>query len=440
MVAAKQQPSQGVGVIGQRRVAGTQRFGRCRRRRSQRTLTARRMPVATIEGSPLISIAQGDTNGDGIEDMVIGAGPGSAPMVQVIDGATGSLRLDLLAFDATVRSGVEVAVGDMTGDGLADIVAVSGPGTAPVVRLFHGTSGALIRAFSAMPPDFAGGLHVAAGDVNSDGYADIIVGVGPSNTPLVQVFDGLTADVIRQFLAYTPAFVGGVYVAAGDVNGDGIADIITGAGAGGGPHVKVFDGVTNDLTSTFGSFFAYGPEFSGGARVAAGDLNGDGRAEIITGAGPGGGPHVRVFDAAGGTEIYGLYAFEESFGGGVFVAGPSPLRRMAVDAPAQNAEVQGNGFAVTGWALGDSVRGGTGVDAVHVWAYPAAGGAPILVGVATHGDSRPDVAAAFGGEFTRSGFHLTGTLPPGAYHLVVFARNGTTHMFDNRQVVGIVVR
>ena len=105
-------------------------------------------------------------------------------------------------------------------------------------------------------------------------------------------------------------FAGGVHVAAGDVDGDGRTDIITGAGPGGGPHVEVFSGA--DVTrfelfspydaafyeSVLGGFFAYDPFFPGGVHVAAGDVDGDGRADIITGAGPGGGPHVEFFNGA----------------------------------------------------------------------------------------------------------------------------------------------
>jgi hypothetical protein len=104
-------------------------------------------------------------------------------------------------------------------------------------------------------------------------------------------------------------------VAAGDVNGDGKADIITGAGAGGGPHVQVFDGANGNVLA---SFFAYGTSFTGGVRVAAGDVNGDGKADVITGAGPGGGPHVRVFDIPSLTQLRGFFAFT-GFTGGVFV-------------------------------------------------------------------------------------------------------------------------
>ena len=137
-------------------------------------------------------------------------------------------------------------------------------------------------------------MFVAAGDVNGDGKADIIVAPDSGAPPIVRVFDGNTSNAIRTFFAYSPFFLGGVHVAAGDVNGDGRADIITGAAPGGGPHVKIFDGTNLNLLQ---SFFAYDPAFLGGVFVGAGDVNGDGRVDIITGAGPGGAPHVKVFDS-----------------------------------------------------------------------------------------------------------------------------------------------
>src|SRR5437762_3101707 len=85
-----------------------------------------------------------------------------------------------------------------------------------------------------------------------------------------------------------------VIVAAGDVNGDGYPDVVCAAGPGGAPNVRVFDGRDGTpLGGPFASFFPYDPAFSGGAFVAAGDVNGDGLADVITGAGPGGGPDVK---------------------------------------------------------------------------------------------------------------------------------------------------
>ena len=104
---------------------------------------------------------------------------------------------------------------------------------------------------------------------------------------------GETGREILGFMAYDPSYTGGVWVAAGDVNGDGFADIVTGAGIGGGPHVNVFDGRTGQSIM---AFFAYADSLRDGVTVAATDINGDGRAEIVTGAGLGGAPHVRAFN------------------------------------------------------------------------------------------------------------------------------------------------
>ncbi len=81
--------------------------------------------------------------------------------------------------------------------------------------------------------------------------------------------------------------------------------------------MKVFDG--GNANVVLQSFLAYSASFSGGVRVGAIDRNGDGRAEILTGAGPGGGPHVRAFDALTAAQLDSFFAFDANFSGGLWV-------------------------------------------------------------------------------------------------------------------------
>ncbi len=118
---------------------------------------------------------------------------------------------------------------------------------------------------------------------------------------------------------------------------------------------------------------------------------------------------------------------------------PVPAPRMSVDVPATGSTVA-NGFTVGGWALDLGSSSGTGVDSVQVWAYPTTGAAPMFVGVATQGVSRPDVGTAFGNaRFGSSGYTLAGTLPAGSYNLAVFAHSTVTGTFNNSKSVRVTV-
>lgn len=151
------------------------------------------------------------------------------------------------------------------------------------------------------------GSPVAKGDVNGDGVADLIAGAGAGMPPMVVVTDGKTGAKLQSFLAYPATFKGGVRVAVGDVNGDGAADIVTGAGPGAGPHVKVFDGKTGAVIR---SWMAYEASYSGGVSVAVQDRNGDGAADIITTASPNaqGLAHVKVFSGKDGSMLSSSFA------------------------------------------------------------------------------------------------------------------------------------
>ena len=264
-----------------------------------------------------VRVATGDVDGDGRADVVTGAGPGAASHVKVFSGANEAELRSFFAYDGAFTGGVYVAAGDVDGDGVADIVTGAGAGGGPHVKVFSGATGAELRSFFAFDVGFTGGVRVAAGDVNGDGLADIVAGAGAGGLSHVKVFSGATGAELYSFVAFASGFTGGVYVAAGDIDGDGHADVVTGAGPGGGPHVKVFSGATGSETA---SFLAYDPSFGGGVSVAASDVDGDGRADIVTGAGPGAGPHVKVFSGNTGAVLSSFFAYDAGFTGGVFVA------------------------------------------------------------------------------------------------------------------------
>jgi len=155
--------------------------------------------------------------------------------------------------------------------------AFTGPGTAMTVKVYDPT-GAQVASFVPFADFVGGSVNVAVGDVNGDGTQDIAVGAGDGGGPIIRVFDGAALPGITrplfELIPYDPGLRGGVNVALGDINGDGKADIISGAGNGGGPHVKAFSGADNGATLLL-SFMAYELTFRGGVRVGTGDFGGD---------------------------------------------------------------------------------------------------------------------------------------------------------------------
>jgi hypothetical protein len=250
--------------------------------------------------------------------LVVGADAASPPLVRLIDPTTRAVESQFLAFEPNFFGGVRVAVGDVNGDGHKDLIAAAGPSGGPVVKVFDGTTGAVLSTFFAYAPTFTGGVNVAAADLNGDGKAEVITGAGGGGGPMVHVFNGLTGVEKAAFFAYDPSVRGGVRVAAGDLDGDGKAEIVTGPGFGGGPNVRAFRLAGPNDARTVSGFFALDPSFTVGLYVASADLDGDGKAEIVVGAGAGGGPQVGVF-SADGNKLASYFAYAADFRGGVRV-------------------------------------------------------------------------------------------------------------------------
>jgi hypothetical protein len=276
-----------------------------------------------------VKIAMADVNNDGTPDLITGTGVGSPPHVKVFDGLTFQEIFSFFAYDPSLQTGVNVAAGDVDGDGFADIITGVAGNAPSHVKVFSGATGAEIRSFYAYDPRSLVGVSVAAGDFNNDGMSDIVTGAGPGAGSHVKVFDSATGREVRSFFAFDPSALTGVFVATGDVNGDGVVDIITSPAQTSTPFVIVLDGVTNQTIFGFFVNQNFAPSavssvpVQQGVRVASTDIDGDGIAEIIVGKGsPGDLPRVFIYKTVPSfNPVIDFLIFEGSFAGGIFVAG-----------------------------------------------------------------------------------------------------------------------
>ena len=241
-----------------------------------------------------------DFDSDGVNDIVAAAGPGGGPRISIFSGANGNILLDFFAYNPSFSGGVFVASGDVTGDGVPDLVTGAGATGGPHVIVWDGASlthnsPTSKASFFAYAPTFLGGVSVATGDLAGDGVREIITGAGIGGAPQVNVYSSGSFSLIHSFFAYDIHFSGGIFVAAGDLTGDHHAEIITGTGQGGDAKVNLFDGQNFQM---LGSFSPYQQGYNGGVRVGAVDYYGTGKQNIITGAGNniGQNPNVKIFD------------------------------------------------------------------------------------------------------------------------------------------------
>jgi SpoIID/LytB domain protein len=255
-----------------------------------------------------VFVAAGHLSGD-VDRIVTGADKGGGPHVRVLDTNGDTTGVEFMAYDPKFSGGVRVAVCHFGEDATDSIVTSPGAGGGPHVRTFDADGTPHGGGFMAYDPSFTGGVYVGCGDIDPTNPGDeIITGAGAGGGPHVKVFDR-EGGLRGQFMAYDPKFTGGVRVAGSGPN------VVTAPGPGGGPHVRLFNLVGVDM----GGWMAYDPSFTGGVYVGGGNVSGDAVEEVITGAGDPGGPHVRVWNQQG-NEIAGFMAFQTSSDHGARVA------------------------------------------------------------------------------------------------------------------------
>lgn len=219
-----------------------------------------------------VNVALGDLDGDGRAEIVTGSGYGGSPQVRIFD-VKGKLLRSFMAYDNSFRGGVQVTVADIDGDKKAEIIVAPGPGVGSrnEVRVFSATGGSasggnrqfvLQKSFTAFPLSVRGGINLAVGDLEGDGKPEIVVAPQSGVSPEVRIYSA-SGSWQRAFLVYPDAFLGGVNLTIGDLDRDGSAEIVVGPGAGGGPHVKIING----FGQVKDQLFPYDPAFRGGVKV-----------------------------------------------------------------------------------------------------------------------------------------------------------------------------
>jgi len=232
----------------------------------------------------LSKIGVADLNADGYLDVV--TANCYANSVSVLLGMPGG-QLGTSTFYATDTGPSHVAVGDVNSDGRPDIITANGYNSFPQIQTISvllATSGGFATKTDYALSSRACGL--ALGDVTGDGLADIVIGTMPQVTVLPQAAGGgFTSLITYPSPVSSPNLTGGNLLLQ-DVNADGHLDLIT-------------SGVTVSLGRAGGGF-GNAITYPAGARPVAGDLNNDGMIDLVT-TGPRGGTFSVLLGQAGGT-------------------------------------------------------------------------------------------------------------------------------------------
>jgi hypothetical protein len=446
-------------------------------------------------------LTSGDVTGDGIYDVLVGVP--SQNLAFLFPGTTGTILGaapgSFTGVSAGDEAGTSLRILDIDGDGKSDL-AIGAPGVdgpaggrsnSGAVYVFLGpvtvgplSVGAAQVVFFGAAANLRSGTALAAGDINRDAPNDIVIlapggssgsgeldiyygrsrgSIGVAQPDFRRFVDFATAGQVSRRIFGDPALGPITSAQVFEVTGEGARDIIVGVAAAEAGAGKLFFTISPRLRITPTSFSLVVNE--GGSVTSSVPVQVLNESTVVIGWQTSvTQPWLSTSPTAGSadeTHPSQFYIVAASQGlspgvhtGTVRVSSTSPDleltrevsvtltvtgARLAIDAPSEGATVN-NGFSILGWAIDLAAPSGTGVSAVHAYAYPASG-PPIFLGIATYGGARPDVGAFYGDRFTNSGYSRTvANLTPGvSYQISVFAKSTVTNSFANSASVNITV-
>jgi len=257
---------------------------------SNGTLTATGQSFNPFPGyTGTIRTTVADFSGDGVPDYAFVTGSGTAAEVRIVNGATGATIVAPTQIVGGFTGGAFVTAGDINGNGTSDLVVSEDAGGQPLVQVYQITSSQLhlVTSFDAFGTSMKSGVRIAMGDINKNGIDDLVVAAGPGSAPWVEIYNGSSLAkgqavlMTPAFLAFPATATAGVNVAVGDLNKDGYGDLIVSQDAGGSSLVEIWSGATiaanlsTPIASlpTYVEFYANG-DLNTGIRVSTRAVNG----------------------------------------------------------------------------------------------------------------------------------------------------------------------
>jgi hypothetical protein len=267
-------------------------------------LASRKTPTASVAAAPANNTSSSGANNNSTpaaaptasassnktsENIITNAVFKNGAFYRSFDQNGKQTRNGFFAYDNRYPAGAQIIFADIDNDKINETL-VNSNGT---ITIYRGTK--ILKTFQPFAGLFKGNISLAIADLNGNGQKELVIGAGAGGGPQVRIFSTDGRLLSGGFFAYDRNFRGGVNVTAIDYNNDGKDEIITGAGTGGGPQVRIF----NKDGKVLGGFFAYAQTSRNGVSVAAGRISGNKEKQIITGSGPGSTPSVRIWDKYG---------------------------------------------------------------------------------------------------------------------------------------------